>query len=98
MMVAANSNSVHLVLAAPDIDAETFEGLADSLRKLSDRVTLYVSRVFSLHLANQRVQPPTLLVSLSTSITMISSAPHATFGLDFKFRDRCGTPTLKKTP
>jgi RNA polymerase sigma factor (TIGR02999 family) len=33
----------HLLLAAPDIDAETFEELADSLRKLSGRITLYES-------------------------------------------------------
>jgi esterase/lipase superfamily enzyme len=33
----------HLVLAAPDIDADTFRELAESLRKLTRRITLYAS-------------------------------------------------------
>ena len=33
----------HLVLAAPDIDADTFRELADALKQLSSRVTLYQS-------------------------------------------------------
>lgn len=33
----------HLVLAAPDIDAETFRQLASALRQVSDRITLYAS-------------------------------------------------------
>jgi esterase/lipase superfamily enzyme len=33
----------HLVLAAPDIDADTFCELAEALRKLSGRITLYES-------------------------------------------------------
>jgi len=33
----------HLILAAPDIDAETFAELAELLRRITDRVTLYES-------------------------------------------------------
>ena len=33
----------HLVLAAPDIDAETFRQLASALRRVSDHITLYAS-------------------------------------------------------
>jgi esterase/lipase superfamily enzyme len=33
----------HLVLAAPDIDADTFRELAESLKRLSGRITLYES-------------------------------------------------------
>jgi esterase/lipase superfamily enzyme len=33
----------HLVLAAPDIDADTFRELAETLKELSGRVTLYES-------------------------------------------------------
>jgi esterase/lipase superfamily enzyme len=33
----------HLVLAAPDIDAETFRQLAAALRQVSDYITLYAS-------------------------------------------------------
>jgi esterase/lipase superfamily enzyme len=33
----------HLVLAAPDIDADTFRELADALKDLSGRVTVYQS-------------------------------------------------------
>jgi esterase/lipase superfamily enzyme len=33
----------HLILAAPDIDAETFAELAELLRRITDRITLYES-------------------------------------------------------
>jgi esterase/lipase superfamily enzyme len=33
----------HLILAAPDIDADTFRELASTLQKLSARITLYES-------------------------------------------------------
>jgi esterase/lipase superfamily enzyme len=33
----------HVVLTAPDIDADTFKELADAIKSVSDRVTLYIS-------------------------------------------------------
>jgi esterase/lipase superfamily enzyme len=35
----------HLVLTAPDIDADTFTELAGAVKSVSDRVTLYISRL-----------------------------------------------------
>ena len=35
----------HLVLAAPDIDADTFKDLAESIKKVADHVTMYISRL-----------------------------------------------------
>ncbi len=45
----------HLVLAAPDIDADTFTELADTLIKLSDRVTLYESSQDKAIQASKRI-------------------------------------------
>jgi esterase/lipase superfamily enzyme len=39
----SNLRFSHLILAAPDIDAETFAELAGMLRRITDRITLYES-------------------------------------------------------
>lgn len=45
----------HLVLAAPDIDAETFQELAATLQKLSGRITLYESSKDRALLASKKL-------------------------------------------
>ena len=45
----------HLVLAAPDIDADTFRELTDSLRKMSGHITLYSSSADKAIKASQKI-------------------------------------------
>lgn len=59
----------HLVLAAPDIDADTFRELAETLRRLSGRITLYESsrdkaiRASKLIHGNPRAGEPLLVIA-----------------------------------
>ena len=59
----------HLVLAAPDIDADTFRELTDALRKMSGHITLYSSSADTAIKASQRIHrnpraggPPLVIV------------------------------------
>jgi len=45
----------HLILAAPDIDAETFAELAGALRQLTERITLYESSRDKALLASKKI-------------------------------------------
>ena len=45
----------HLVLAAPDIDADTFRELTDALRKMSGHITLYSSSADKAIKASQKI-------------------------------------------